>query len=62
MSVGSGTLSDVIVHMAISGSTTGYVGVGFASSNTMFNSDVVLGWIDGNQQAMASGRIPLLPL
>ena len=30
----------------------GYVGLGFAASNTMFNSDVVMGWIDSSQKAM----------
>lgn len=32
----------------------GYVGIGFASSTLMTNSDVVMGWIAGTQDMMVS--------
>jgi len=32
--------------MEISGPTTGYVGIGFSPRGDMFDSDIVIGWVD----------------
>ncbi|GAX77881.1 hypothetical protein CEUSTIGMA_g5323.t1 [Chlamydomonas eustigma] len=35
-----------MLHIAMQGATSGYVGVGFSLGSKMFNSDVVMGWTD----------------
>lgn len=45
--------------MAIESQTTGYVGLGFSNTgNTMFGSDVVLGWIANGQPVVNTWNIP----
>ncbi len=45
--------------MAIEVVGTGYVGLGFASGNTMFDTDCVLGWISsGGQATIGAWNIP----
>ncbi|GAX80927.1 hypothetical protein CEUSTIGMA_g8362.t1 [Chlamydomonas eustigma] len=49
-----------MLHIAMQGATSGYVGVGFSPGGEMFNSDVVLGWTDGTAEGsmVSSWNVP----
>lgn len=46
------------LYFAVEAATTGYLGLGFSQSTTMFHSDVILGWISGSQTVLGNWNIP----
>jgi len=50
-----------VLHMAIEAYTTGFVGLGFASSNKMTNSDVVYGYVSSSTNPPSMARSWYIP-